>query len=64
MGRNHFAARQRVRTLNTLNLIHAHNLLNQAVSSGDNWKADVNGDGRINVLDLLVIRGKLGTSCQ
>jgi len=31
------------------------------LAAGENWKADVNEDGRINVLDLIFARNKLGT---
>jgi hypothetical protein len=29
----------------------------------DNWPADVNQDGKINVLDLILVRNAMGTSC-
>ena len=31
---------------------------------GDNWKADLNGHGKINVLDLLVVHNNLNTRCE
>jgi len=33
------------------------------VATGDNRKADVNNDGKINVLDLICTRNRLGTKC-
>ena len=33
------------------------------VGAGDNWKADVNNDTRINILDLIFVRNKLNTQC-
>ena len=35
----------------------------QDTSTGDNWKADVNQDGLINVLDLIRVRNELGVRC-
>ena len=49
--------------VNILDLIFIRNKLNQAVTTGDNWKADVNKDARINILDLIFVRNKLNTSC-
>ena len=49
--------------VNILDLIFIRNKLNQAVGTGDNWKADVNEDTRINILDLIYVRNKLNTSC-
>jgi len=49
--------------VNILDLIFIRNKLNQAVGTGDNWKADVNEDTRINILDLIFVRNKLNTSC-
>ncbi|HUW33684.1 MAG TPA: dockerin type I repeat-containing protein [Planctomycetota bacterium] len=49
--------------VNILDLIFIRNKLNQAVTTGDNWKADVNEDTRINILDLIFVRNKLNTQC-
>ncbi|HUU99314.1 MAG TPA: dockerin type I domain-containing protein [Phycisphaerae bacterium] len=49
--------------VNILDLIFIRNKLNQAVATGDNWKADVNEDTRINILDLIFVRNKLNTQC-
>ena len=49
--------------VNILDLIFIRNKLNQAVGTGDNWKADVNEDTRINILDLIFVRNKLNTQC-
>jgi len=35
----------------------------QNAASGDNWKADLNQDGRINILDLIMVRNNLGRNC-
>jgi len=32
----------------------------RAVSHCDNWSADVNEDGQVNVLDLIFTRNRLG----
>ena len=50
-------------SVNILDLIFIRNKLNQAVTTGDNWKADVNEDTRINILDLIFVRNKLNTQC-
>ena len=31
--------------------------------AGDNWQADINGDKKINVVDLIAVRNKLATKC-
>ena len=49
--------------VNILDLIFIRNKLNQAVGTGDNWKADINEDARINILDLIFVRNKLNTQC-
>ncbi|HUW35439.1 MAG TPA: LamG-like jellyroll fold domain-containing protein [Planctomycetota bacterium] len=49
--------------VNILDLIFIRNKLNQAVGTGDNWKADVNEDARINILDLILVRNRLNTQC-
>jgi len=49
--------------VNILDLIFIRNKLNQAVTTGDNWKADVNEDTKINILDLIFVRNKLNTQC-
>ena len=50
--------------VNVLDLIHVRNRFGQAVSSGDNWRFDVNKDNAIDVLDLITVRNLLGTQCQ
>jgi len=37
---------------------------NQAACTQHARKPDVNEDGKINVLDLIYVRNKLGTKCQ
>jgi len=34
------------------------------VTTGDNWKADVTMDNRINILDLILVRGKMNNVCR
>jgi len=46
-----------------LDMIFVRNRLNQPIGTGDNWKADVNGDGKINVLDLIYVRNRLNAKC-
>jgi len=48
-------------TLHDLTLARDH--LGLSPSSGDNWKYNINGDGSINILDLILIRNALDTSC-
>ena len=43
-----------------LDLIFIRNRLNEDPASGDNWSADVNNDGAINILDLIYARSTLG----
>jgi len=31
--------------------------------TGDNWQADVNADGKINILGLIFVRNRLNTMC-
>jgi len=38
--------------------------INLDVASGDNAIADVNNDGKINILDLIYVRNRLNTRCQ
>jgi len=45
-------------------LIYARNRLGADVESGDNSKADMNSDGRVNILDLIYIRNRLGNRCE
>jgi hypothetical protein len=45
-------------------MVWARNRINQDVSTGDNWTADVNGDGRVNILDLMAIRNNLNARCE
>jgi len=45
-----------------LDLIYIRNKLNMDVTIGDNWRADVNSDGKINALDLIFVRNLLNTS--
>jgi hypothetical protein len=43
-----------------LDLVFIRDRLGQDPSSGDNWSADVNNDGVINILDLIYVRSCLG----
>ena len=44
-------------------LIFIRNRLNADVGTGDNIKADVNLDTRINILDLIYVRNRLNNAC-
>ncbi|NQT18352.1 MAG: hypothetical protein HQ592_01515 [Planctomycetes bacterium] len=37
--------------------------LSQDANTDDDWKADLKGDGAINILDLLGVRNELGARC-
>ena len=50
-------------TVNILDLIFIRNKLNQDPGTGNNWQANVYGDGSINILDLIYVRNKLNTKC-
>jgi len=39
--------------------VYVRNHLGKSVTTGENWRADVNGDGRIDLLDLIAVRNKL-----
>jgi len=49
--------------VNVLDLLLIRNRLNRPISTNDNWPADVNLDGAIDVLDLLAARQQIGTHC-
>ena len=51
-------------SVNILDLIFIRNRLTQPVGTGDNWRADCNGDDRINILDLIMVRASLNTACN
>jgi len=44
-------------------LIFIRNHIGQTRSVGDNWRADVNDDGSIDILDLVYARNRLGDDC-
>ncbi|HUW34070.1 MAG TPA: dockerin type I domain-containing protein [Planctomycetota bacterium] len=48
--RSHGRALDGNNAVDVFDLIFVRNLLGQTAGTGDNWKADVNEDGRINVL--------------
>ncbi|NQT20922.1 MAG: hypothetical protein HQ592_14540, partial [Planctomycetes bacterium] len=50
--------------VNIIDLIFIRGRLGQDVHTADNWKADVNQDGLINVLDLVPVRDHIGSSCE
>ena len=51
--------------VNIPDLIFVRNKLNQDPEAGAlNWRADVNVDGDINILDLIEIRKQLGKRCR
>jgi len=50
--------------VNILDLIQIRNRLNASVTTGDNWRADVDKDGRINILDLIQVRNALNSRCK
>jgi len=50
-------------TVNILDLIFVRNRINRSIDTGDNWQADVTGDGKINILDLIFVRNNLNTKC-
>ena len=45
-------------------MLEVRNRLQENPASDENWKADLNGDGAINILDLLFVRNDLGTTCE
>jgi len=49
--------------VNILDLIFIRNRLGMDGGTDDNWKADVNADGKINILDLLFVRNRLNQAC-
>ena len=46
-----------------LDLIFVRNRLGNDPATGDNWQADINQDGCINVLDLIRTRNVMGAQC-
>jgi len=44
-------------------MIFIRNRLSNDPASGDNWQADVNEDGTINILDMIVVRNAFGSRC-
>jgi len=50
--------------VNVLDLIYVRNALGKDVDSGENWRSDVNNDGKVNVLDLIAVRNSLGQRCK
>jgi hypothetical protein len=46
--------------VDVLDLIIVRNHLGMDPASADNWRADINEDGRIDVLDLIRVRNELG----
>ena len=50
-------------TVDVLDLIAVQRLAGQDPAPGQNWRADLNGDGRIDALDLAVIRECIGRTC-
>ena len=50
--------------VNVLDLIYVRNALGKDVDSGENWRSDVNNDGKVNVLDLIAVRNRLGVRCK
>ncbi len=49
--------------VNVIDMLAIRAKLGADVSTGDNWRADVNEDGAIDVLDLIFVRGKLHDMC-
>ena len=49
--------------VNILDLMAITAHIGQSPDSGDNWKYNVNGDGLINMLDLIYVRSRLNTQC-
>jgi len=50
-------------TIEIDDLVFIRDRLARNPAVGDNWQADVNRDGRINILDLLYTRNRLGATC-
>jgi len=50
--------------VNVLDLIYVRNALGKDVESGENWRSDINNDGKVNVLDLIAVRNSLGQRCK
>jgi len=49
--------------VNVLDLIAVRNHMQQSPATGDNWKYDVNLDNKIDPLDLVFVRNRMGTRC-
>ncbi|NQT21744.1 MAG: hypothetical protein HQ592_18715 [Planctomycetes bacterium] len=50
--------------VNVVDIIYVRVLLQANPEIADNWQADVNEDGVINILDLITVRNHLGTTCE
>ena len=50
--------------VNILDLIKIRAKMAKDPLDGDNWRADVNEDGRINILDLIFVRNRLNQHCE
>ena len=50
-------------TIDVTDLLFIRDRLTLDPAVGDNWQADVNRDGRINILDLVYTRNRLGSKC-
>ena len=51
-------------TVDVLDLIAVQRLAGRDPTLGQNWKADLNQDGRIDADDLVIIRERLGRTCH
>jgi len=40
------------------------NYLDKDVFVDDNWKADINRDGKVNITDLITVRNNMGDKCK
>ena len=51
-------------SVNLLDLVFISERLGQDVHTADNWRADVNGDGRIDAMDQMLVQRHLGAECR
>ncbi|NQT20773.1 MAG: discoidin domain-containing protein, partial [Planctomycetes bacterium] len=51
-------------SVNLLDIVFIGQRLGQDVRTADNWRADVTGDGRIDVMDQVLVRKHLGAECR